>query len=245
MIDRVNEAHKIRNAIPKAQRFTWEFKQRAFAQHIIQGDGNLDEFLGWSSSAESLHTGFTEAAKRELELVPRKMWQYGTDPDIGTPSKSPVGMSGTYIRQLFVANKIGHANSIFEFGGGYGALAVVLNRWYAYTPRHYVYDFPVMHLLRDWYLSKLGIGTASITKPIELDVEVFVSVCALDEAPLELRETILDLVTAERYVFVFTNSFDGYENFEFFNEWASRGIWKDRRISETGNANQSCLTLVR
>ena len=151
MNDRIHEAYRILETVPKAQRFTWGFKQRAFAQHIIRNEGNLDNFLGWPSSAESLHSGFTEEAKRELELVPREMWQYGVDPSTGTPvgNTSPEGMSGTYIRQLFVASKIGHANSIFEFGGGYGALAIVLNRWYAYNTRHYVYDFPVMHMLRN------------------------------------------------------------------------------------------------
>jgi len=243
MIDRVHEAHKILDTIPKAPRFTWEFKQRAFAQHIIQSNGNLDKFLEWSSSYESLHTGFTRDAKRELELIPEEMRQYGTDPSMGAPSKSPVGMSGTYIRQLFLASKIGHANSIFEFGGGYGALAVVLNRWYAYHPKHYVYDFPVIHMLREWYLSCQGMATVSITQPTELDVEVFVSACALDEAPLELRETILDLVTAERYVFVFTHDFGGYDNTKFFNEWASRREWRQRETIETGNPNQACLIL--
>jgi len=105
-----------------------------------------------------------------------------------------------------------------------------------------MYDFPVIHLLREWYLSTQGIGTVSLTEPTELDVEVFVSACALDEAPLELRETILDLVTAERYVFVFTNDF-GYDNTKFFNEWASRRKWRRREIIEVGNPNQSCLIL--
>lgn len=240
--DILNAAQVTLKFTPIKPRFTWEFKQRAFARRVITDGGNLDEFLQWPSSRESLHTGFSPEAEIELKLIPEEMLQYGIDPDVGNPSTSPDGLSGTYIRQLFVASKIGHADSIFEFGGGYGALAVVLNRLYEYRPRHYVYDFPIIHMLREWYLSRLGVDTISVTEPTKLDVEVFVSVCALDEAPLELRETILDLVTAERYVFVFHKNF-GYDNTKFFNEWASRRKWRRREIIEVGNTNQSCLIL--
>jgi hypothetical protein len=223
----VSRARQFLIDIPDSKRFTWDYKQRMFAARIIK-DGGLDNFLKWPESIESLHSGWTnETAQIERTLVPEAMLNIGADPEIGNPvdKKSPEGSSGTYIRQLYVASiimsnimPIDDIERLIEFGGGYGALAVVLNR-IGFSGEHHVYDLPVLHMIRDWYLEQLDIDTHSVSDN-EFDVyDLFVSVCSLDEIRPFKRELVLLNKFSYNYLFLFHRNWDGVDNMKWFADW--------------------------
>lgn len=228
-MNEIEKARQILDEVPKDKRFTWNFKQRAIAAHIIKDNG-LDDFLQWSESAESLHSGYRGFSKEEEALLPEWMLAIGKDPDIGSPTSdlSPDGISGTFMRQLFIANTIENEvapirsiRRVLEFGGGYGALAVILKRM-GFDGDHYVFDLPAVHILREWYLEQQNINTVSLTKQKLLLVDVFISVCAMDEARPRVREALLDSVIARHYIFYFTKDWDGVNNVDWFSDWMVR-----------------------
>jgi hypothetical protein len=114
-------------------------------------------------------------------------------------------------------------NSILEFGGGYGASEVVFRRR-GFRGDHYVYDFPIMHLIREWYLSRNRGHTGFLTLPLTdipegLQTDVFVSVCSIDEAPVKLRNDFMDGFTSTFYLFIVTNVYDGVDNKVWCGQW--------------------------
>lgn len=237
-MNEIERARQILDEVPKDNRFTWNFKQRSIASHIIK-DNSLEDFLSWPESLESLHTGYVEATQLEREEIPEWMLAIGKDPDIGTPTDdvSPEGISGTFMRQLFILSKIekgiapvNSINRIIEFGGGYGPMAVLLKRL-GFHGDHYVYDLPAVHILREWYLEQQDIETKSLLNPQLLLADIFISACALDEANTKLREALLDSVAARHYVFYFTKMWDGINNVDWFSDWLARNgmtpIWID------------------
>lgn len=228
----VERAKKILAETPDGERFSWNFKQHSFANHIVECNG-LDNFLEWSPSAESLYAGYTRSAELERGDIPVAYRGLGIDPPIGKPPgpKSPEGSSGTYIRQLYVAHQIvsnigllEDMSRIVEFGGGYGALALTMYRM-GFNGKYAVYDLPVMHLIRDWYLGQLGLEVLSLTEEdLEhiINTTLFVSVCAIDEASIETRERFLKKIFAKHYFLVFHKNWDGVNNSEWFADWLAR-----------------------
>lgn len=245
----VSKARELFPQIPDGERFSWNFRQKDLMRKFIK-DGGARNFLQWPIVHETLYTGYTENAAKERELIPSFMLPVSKDPAIGNPTglKSPEGASGTYIRQLLVAllvnshlAPIRSMDTLFEFGGGYGALAVVLKRL-GFAGLHYVYDFPALHLLREWYLGEVGASTISLTSPQDMTVNVFVSVCALDEAPLETRSTVLESVKAKYYLIWMTRNYYGVDNYTWFMNWISSKSSLCYEI-DIPNKNQCCLLI--
>lgn len=246
-MNEVEKARKILDEVPNDKRFTWNFRQRAIAEHIIKSNG-LDDFLSWPESADSLHSGYSAFSVDEERLLPKWMLAIGRDPDIGSPTSdlSPDGISGTFIRQLFIASiieneiaPIGSIRRVLEFGGGYGAFAVILKRM-GFDGDHYVYDLPAVHILREWYLEQQNINTVSLTKQRLLLVDVFVSVCAIDEVTPKDREVFLDSVVARHYIFLFSKEWDAINNEDWFSDWFARNGMTPTRI-DIPYGNQAML----
>lgn len=250
----VDRAIILLDELPRGERFTWNFRQRNLMVNLAEA-GGLDHFLQWPVSIEALHAGYTDFAAAERDLIDPDLRPVAKDPLYGNPpgNRSPEKSSGTYIRQLVVALLIDqHLMSIadmewvFEFGGGYGALAVVLGRL-GFEGLHYVYDLPALHLIRDWYLDNMHVKTESITKlynTVIEDVDVFVSVCSMDEAPLETRTRVLDSARANNYLFWITRMWDGIDNYNWFRDWVIGNGLRYGEV-EVPNKNQCCMLAKR
>lgn len=246
----VDAAIALLDYIPPGDRFSWNFRQRDLLSNIIR-DGGLENFLQWPVSAEALHAGYTDFAAAERGMIDESLRYLAKDPLAGNPpgARSPEKSSGTYIRQLLVAllieqhlMPIRDIEWLFEFGGGYGALAVVLDRL-GFRGLHYVYDLPAVHYIRSWYLSNFYIITesiASLENTILEDVDVFVSICSMDEVGESTRETVLDAVDCDNYLFWFHKHWDGVNNYDWFMNWIDSRDMSYAEI-EIPNENQCCV----
>lgn len=250
----VDRAQILLDELPYGDRFTWNFRQRDLMVNLVR-DGNLDHFLQWPVSIEGLHAGYTDFASAERDLIDPVLRSVAEDPPYGDPvgNRSPEKSSGTYIRQLVVALMIDeylmpvdHIEWLFEFGGGYGALAVILKRL-GFDGLHYVYDLPALHLIREWYLDNMFVETESITSVVDTrltEVDVFVSVCSIDEAPPKTRTRVLGAVEANNYLFWMHRMWDGIDNYSWFRDWAISNGLKHGEV-EVPNKNQCCILAKR
>jgi len=228
-------------------RFTWDFRRRLLMESLLK-DGDLLHFLSWHISREALWAGYTEHSFSDLEAIPLLWAQLARDPLAGGPEGpfSPQGASGTSLRQARVVwelrNELESAQSLFEVGGGYGMLAYALE-CHGYMGRHYIYDFPELHLIRKWWLQRLGVETTSLTEITEpYRADIFVSVHAMCEMPIKQREYILDRVSADTYLFFITNRWDGVDNNEWLINFSAKRHLDYKQIHPT-HTNQSLLIL--
>lgn len=227
----VEEAKYLFNQIPDdVQRFTWDFRRKDLMRKLIQ-DGGLNNFLQWPVSHEALFAGWTEYAAKEAESLYPYIRHLAKDPEIGRPPANLLSIertSGTMIRQFLIAHTIDNEmcalnelGPVIEIGGGYGALAYAM-RSMGFRNNYYVYDFPELHLIRNWYLHHFNISTESIVSgmgPIGVDLDILIAVHSLCEMPVDHRKQVLEAYPANWYVIYITKMFDGINNYLWFKQW--------------------------
>lgn len=220
------------------KRFTWDFRRKKLRERILTESGDLSDFLTWPTVVEALYSMKTEWTVDEFSGLKEPYVEYAKDPDIGNP-QFPKLLNGThsatYIRQAYalqLASDISgispdSLSSIFEFGGGYGALAHVARRA-GFKGMHIIYDYPELSLVQRWFHGRAGIGGHGIqylnsTAPsITYAVNLFISICALDEAPPPIRKQVLNSVWADYYMIWYTKHAmgdwgDGIDNRDWFD----------------------------
>ena len=70
-----------------------------------------------------------------------------------------------------------------------------------------------------------------MSKPI--DVDLFVSLWSISEAPVTLRNKILRLVNTDRYLFAYQGGFSGVDNVKYFADFAKKKsdfTWRTEKI---------------
>lgn len=106
--------------------------------------------------------------------------------------------------------------TIYEFGAGYGALALLAHRM-GFRGEYYVYDLPEFVLLQRWFLDQHGIQVHHTTRrPVNADL--FVALYSISEVPLALRSDWLSTCQAQSYLLLYSGRFADYDN----AEWAQR-----------------------
>lgn len=111
---------------------------------------------------------------------------------------------------------IADMQSIYEFGGGYGAMALVCNRL-GFTGKYYIYDLPEFALLQRWYLGECGVGNVEWVKPDSYgDVDLLIACYSLSETDFDERDRILKAWGADSYLFLYSNAFERFNNIEYF-----------------------------
>lgn len=127
--------------------------------------------------------------------------------------------------------KIADMESIYEFGGGYGAMAAVCS-WMGFKGKYYIYDFPEFALLQRWYLEQHEIKNVKWYKRIEpLDVDLLIACHSLSETDLDERDDVLGKVLADSYLFLYNNKFEQHGNIEYFQDGASDEMnWQHSKI---------------
>lgn len=165
---------------PNPRRGTWPYRWQSLMEKIIECNGDMTGFLHWPVVTDAFHSGYVQYSEHERSNIPDNLRALSTDPQFlsnapGFPI-SPERASGTYVKQLFVAHKLGEAAGIYwstntmdviEIGGGYGAMRVIMDRLRRFSPgeaipyRHFVLDDPSTHLIRGWYLYNLDLYTVN------------------------------------------------------------------------------------
>lgn len=116
---------------------------------------------------------------------------------------------------------IADMQSIYEFGGGYGAMALVCNRL-GFKGKYYIYDLPEFALLQQWYLEECGVENVTWMKDhksrygFNLPVDLFIACYSLSETDFAERDDFLTRSPAKSYLFLYSNKFEQYDNIEYF-----------------------------
>lgn len=116
--------------------------------------------------------------------------------------------------------KIADLKSIIEFGGGYGATALVASRM-GFTGRYTIVDLPEFLLLQEFFLDEMGVEKVSFKtappvrkRPYDLLLGLF----SISEIPIEERGRLLEQMPAGSHLFLYSERFTDYDNLLWFQE---------------------------
>ena len=151
--------------------------------------------------------------------------------------------------------QIDNMSYIFEFGGGYGAMARLVHNL-GYEGDYLDYDLPIFKVLTEYYLDSTGphnvlclsdLGALSATiKENDHNNALFLSTWALSEVPRRLRMQILSLVRNYKYFLItYQPEFKNVNNEEFFRDWQNETDGVSWQTYEIGNVGSHVLIGVR
>lgn len=134
---------------------------------------------------------------------------------------------------------IADMQSIYEFGGGYGAMALVCNRL-GFKGKYIIYDLPEFALLQQWYLGECGVDNV-VWMPGSLskygfylhEVDLFIACYSLSETDFAERDEFLARIQANSFLFLYSNKFEQYDNIAYFqaeHSFPPVKNWRHERI---------------
>lgn len=215
----------------------WNYWQRDIWEIAVAGN-DPEGLFGWPCIRHCMRVDHWRGATEiEFQRLTTELRKACLMPDFGHPKDTYIGhidpteYSAALIHQahhllqwqkhtgMFVSDL---DYSVFEFGGGYGAMALVLRRL-GYKGRYIIFDLPEFALLQEYYLSNLGVdGVTWITSPSEFYKmganDLFIACFSLSEVDLKLRFQTLKHVTADSYLFLYNTYWVDYDNVKYFEE---------------------------
>jgi hypothetical protein len=105
--------------------------------------------------------------------------------------------------------RIEDLKSIYEFGGGYGALADLVGRL-GFQGHYAIYDLPEFVLLQRYFLSQRDVSIEHADKPVDCDL--FVAIYSISETPIAFRDEFMERLTANSYLLLISSRFAEYDN---------------------------------
>jgi len=242
----------------------WKSHCNKLREAILEGDPR--EMLKWWIICHTMYTlGHTDWATMYMAyLRDRPDWEDRwfkaiKDPGFGHPTPltllrytSHTIISHAYQLAQFEARtgaQIDNMSYIFEFGGGYGAMARLIYSL-GYRGNYLDYDLPIFKALAEYYLDSTGSHNVLCLSNLEAlsatikennhDNALFLSTWALSEVPRQLRAQILSLVRDYRYFLIaYQPEFKDLNNEQFFGEWrrTTNGIsWQTYEIEDVGSS---------
>jgi hypothetical protein len=212
----------------------WNRHRLSIRRHVATSD-DLMQFLNWSTITAIMFVGDAPYIEKELDVLRESpdwnRWRSAIkETYLGAPQTLPyyTASSGNLVHQAYhlkmfedlSGKKLKDMDSIYEFGCGYGAMALVACRA-GFFGDYYVYDFPEMLLLTAFYLRNLGVEDVHFVNTLEpIEVDLFVACYSLSEIRLAERKRVLFDVKADNYLFAFQGDWDGVDNVTWFDSFA-------------------------
>ncbi len=111
--------------------------------------------------------------------------------------------------------RINQLHTIVEFGGGYGAMALLCHRL-GFEGKYMIYDLPEFALLQAYYLSQFGLLDKVEWNPVQKpkDVDLFMALYSLSEIPIADR--IKAFIEANSYLYLYSGKWQDYDNVYHF-----------------------------
>ena len=214
-----------------APRFTWEFRRKSLRDFILNGDPT--EFMKWPVVVESLHTGWTSTVQGMAdELTPRMKKAIAVPPFGGGERVGQQEATGTSVRQAwylqqweeFAGMRVtdfisSYPPIIHEFGGGYGAMGLVLYNL-GFMGLHCIKDLPEVALLQEYYHSNIvldGRFSISCDRVDDYPIKLYVALTSISE----VNPTDRDIPQAENYLICYQAGWEDWDNVKWFGGWAA------------------------
>ena len=218
---------------PVQQLDTWGKHRRSLRQHV-ESSTTMDDFLRWSTVVATMFLGDTPAVQEEwqaLAAADRARWTCATlDPGIGGADRLPYAphTNGNLVHQAYhlhqwenaTARRVDRLGSIVEFGGGYGAMALVC-RQLGFKGQYTIFDLPEFSLLQQYYLAACGIadvGWANSKEVLYMSTDLFIACYSIAEVAADERRKFIPPVCGA-YLFAAADNWDGIDNNEWFEEY--------------------------
>jgi len=119
-----------------------------------------------------------------------------------------------YQWQQVTGKQIKDLSTIVEFGGGYGAMALLCHRL-GFKGRYVIYDLPEFSLLQQWYLSQFH-PLANVEwnpKKYLKNIDLFIALYSSSEVKPESRYIPS---SAKSYLFLYSGQWEEYDNVSYF-----------------------------
>jgi hypothetical protein len=160
--------------------------------------------------------------------TPKGRWQYALQVPHFGPDDYSTGTrySMNLIHQAYhltqwervTGRRIEQLDTIVEFGGGYGAMALLCRRM-GFEGKYVIYDLPEFSLLQEYYLSQFGMLDKTEWNPKKKpkDVDLFMALYSLSEVEPGERMRYLPSVV-DSYLFLYSGQWEKWNNVEWFQK---------------------------
>jgi hypothetical protein len=155
---------------------------------------------------------------------------------------------------------IENLDTVVEFGGGYGSMCRLIHNL-GFIGKYVIFDLPAFGALQRYYLRSLGLnvlagdsvksGTSGIACVQDLETlaaltpsaenrgnAALVATWSLSEAPIELRDNVLSLVSGfGAYLIASQSHYREVDNVEYFDRWRATEVsvaWHQWQIDHLG-----------
>ena len=218
---------------------TWSHRIADIRWHLE--NVGVEKFFEWPALVSAAFTGDghpqVKTARDYLKKAEewRELSKIATEPPYMPKSGMVPNSSGTMIIQathlLEYKRKTGRhlvdSKSIVEFGGGYGALARMMQLW-GYDGEYTIYDFPEMLEIQEYYLGDTDVWLVDSLDDIQKP-ETVIGFNSLGEAPYEVRDNFLNTLMPDEVFTTYQERYDSregkgmdrvYSNDMYFIAWA-------------------------
>jgi hypothetical protein len=129
-----------------------------------------------------------------------------------------------YLYEKHSGERIDQLQSIFEFGGGYGAMAFMAYGM-GFRGHYCIYDLPEFALLQQYYLGQVVpmysdwpacIWLDAITNIPISQFDLMIGCYSLSEIGYDFRRNLLTCYPADSYLLLYSGGFADYDNLEYF-----------------------------
>ena len=122
--------------------------------------------------------------------------------------------------------KIQGLTNIYEFGGGYGSFARLCYKL-GFNGTYTIQDLPIFSKLQAKYLKGVGLQRKDTIYRNEepgtkTDIDLFVALWSLSEAPIEVRENLLKQINPKYILIAYQCAYGGRDNCKFFTEMTEK-----------------------
>lgn len=132
--------------------------------------------------------------------------------------------------------RINQLDTIVEFGGGYGAMALLCHRL-GFEGKYVIYDLPEFSLLQQYYLSQFGLGNTVEWNPKRKpkDIDLFMALYSLSEVePKERDDSFLD--SAKSCLLLYSGQWEQWDNVNYFQYRMSTKNWRHTELTHLPDA---------
>lgn len=214
----------------------WIMFKNSIRQHALTEDART--FISWPPVRHNMHY---VPSLPELAFVKKNSLWPAFEQALATKSVANIPFfamptaNENGVRQAFhLANlleatgvKIEDVGQIFEFGGGYGSMCLLVSRL-GFKGRYAIFDWPELSALQKYYLSmeradlsrvrflnKVSDISSSIDKQCRT---LIIGTWSLSECSVELRESIFKEVNPDLYLISYQKRFSNIDNEAYFTQ---------------------------
>lgn len=223
-------------------RFSWDFRRWEIRQRL-DSEGPFN-FMRWPIVSEFLYTGDTLAVRQKLDALGIKsphLLQHITESGRGNPPPFPAlpGSSGTLVSQAFYISScptdFTTADRVVEFGGGYGAMAVLLAR-IGFRGAYEIIDLPEVIEIQKYYIGDENIAVSfhESAADIEAGPDWLISFCALSEVDFSLRNAVIEKLRPRNIFMSYQLEYQDFDNHSYIDdlrESYEMGVWTTYSMS--------------